>query len=63
MKDDTYLSYYDNARKYWSIYGTPDDTKSIMKALENLNCKIEVSLLEEKGPPEPVQVELQTAPK
>ncbi|CAG9110758.1 unnamed protein product [Plutella xylostella] len=39
-KGDTYLSFYDNAQKYWSVCGTSQEIDKIVDTLQNCNVTI-----------------------
>ncbi|XP_026764078.2 FK506-binding protein 15 [Galleria mellonella] len=56
VKDNLYLSYYDNQHKYWTIYGKEDEIKKIIDILKNFNTIIKYSSDTEKGPPEPDKI-------
>lgn len=53
IKNNTYISYYDSLQKYWSIYGTEDETAKITKLLNDMGAHINYSAYVEKGPLEP----------
>lgn len=60
IKNNTYISYYDNLKKYWSIYGTKDEVDKIAEHLSKLDVKIQYSSYTEQGPPEPAKVDTKT---
>ncbi|XP_059049355.1 FK506-binding protein 15 [Achroia grisella] len=53
VKDNVYLSYYDNQQRYWTIYGKEDEINKIVDTLKNFDAVIKFSSNAEKGPPEP----------
>ncbi|KAJ8734093.1 hypothetical protein PYW07_014644 [Mythimna separata] len=60
IKNDTYISYYDNFRKYWSIYGTKEEVKKVAEHLTSFGVNINYSSYTDQGPPEPATVEINT---
>lgn len=65
IKNDTYISFYDNLRKYWSIYGTKEEVKKVAEHLTTFEVNIKYSSYTDQGPPEPANVEIKidAAPK
>ncbi|KAH9633975.1 hypothetical protein HF086_001177 [Spodoptera exigua] len=60
IKNNTYISYYDNLKKYWSVYGTKDEVNKIAEHLSKLDVKIQYSSYTEQGPPEPTKLDIKT---
>lgn len=60
IKNDTYISYYDNVRKYWSIYGTKEEVKKVTDHLASFEVNIQFSSYTDQGPPEPTKVEIKS---
>ncbi|KAJ8734725.1 hypothetical protein PYW08_013975 [Mythimna loreyi] len=60
IKNDTYISYYDNLRKYWSIYGTKEEVKKVAEHLTSFEVNINYSSYSDQGPPEPATIEIKT---
>ncbi|CAH0600584.1 unnamed protein product [Chrysodeixis includens] len=55
-----YISYYDNLKKYWSIYGTEDKITKVAEHLTSLGVTINHTANENQGPPNPVTIETKT---
>ncbi|KAG6453622.1 hypothetical protein O3G_MSEX008270 [Manduca sexta] len=48
------ISYYDDFRKYWSLYVNEDSLHSITSLLKSFNTQIKMSSHTDKNPPEPI---------
>lgn len=60
IKNNTYISYYDNLRKYWSIYGTEEEVKKVTDILTSFEVNINYSTYTDQCPPEPANVDTKT---
>lgn len=60
IRNLTYISYYDNLRRYWSIYGTEDKITKVAEHLSNLGLTINHTANENQGPPNPVNIDKKT---
>ncbi|XP_026725965.1 FK506-binding protein 5-like [Trichoplusia ni] len=60
IRNLAYISYYDNLRRYWSIYGTEDKITKVAEHLMNLGLTIKHTANENQGPPNPSNMEPKT---
>lgn len=54
LKSTNYISYYDDLRKYWSLYGAQNEISTITDLLKTLGVTIDTSTETDINPPEPV---------
>lgn len=50
VKENIYISYYDNLSKYWSVYGTEGEINKIVELLRKLDVNIKISSQPSDGP-------------
>lgn len=53
IKNNTYVSYYDNQRKYWSVYGTKEEVEKVAEYLTKFQVNIKYSTYTDQDPPKP----------
>lgn len=60
IKNDTYISYYDNVGVYWSLYGTKDEVKKVTEHLTSFDVNIKYSSYTDQSLLEPANDEIKT---
>ncbi|XP_053601285.1 putative uncharacterized protein DDB_G0289041 isoform X2 [Plodia interpunctella] len=55
VKNNVYISYFDNMQKYWNLYSTEEEVKKIVNILKTLNAVVKYTSDNEKGPPVPIK--------
>lgn len=54
VKSNDFISYYDDQRNYWSLYGAPNEIKTITDLLKSLDVTMNTSTETDNKPPEPI---------
>lgn len=54
VKGSQYVSYYDDNKKYWSLYGTEEEIQKVIKFLKSLGVGMRSSIETDSIPPKPI---------
>ncbi|XP_060810642.1 leucine-rich repeat and coiled-coil domain-containing protein PF3D7_0703800 [Amyelois transitella] len=59
VKQNVYISFFDNSEKYWFVYATEEQLKKIIETLKNLNATIQIISDTEQSLPNSTQQTMQ----